>query len=77
VIKGPSEPYQPQHCSPIMHPCAEPLEPEVIKGPSEPYDGTKEYAKDKRRQVAIAERFAELWHKSGACVSLCPGFCSR
>ena len=29
------------------------------------FDGTVAYSRDKRRQVALAERFAELWADSG------------
>ena len=29
------------------------------------YDGTIQYARDKRRQVALAERFDELWRDQG------------
>jgi dehydrogenase/reductase SDR family member 12 len=33
--------------------------------PSATYDGTAVYAKDKRRQVAITERYAQLWASKG------------
>lgn len=40
----------------------------------EPYDGTRAYAKDKRRQVALAERFAENWSQHNVAVySMHPG----
>lgn len=39
------------------------------------YDGTVAYAKDKRRQVAIAEKFSELWANKGiVAVSCHPGW---
>ncbi|GFH23789.1 uncharacterized protein HaLaN_21466, partial [Haematococcus lacustris] len=39
------------------------------------YDGTVAYARDKRRQVAIAERLAELWANKGVGVySMHPGW---
>ncbi|PNH05887.1 Dehydrogenase/reductase SDR family member 12 [Tetrabaena socialis] len=39
------------------------------------YDGMLAYSRDKRRQVALAERFAELWAGAGvAVVSMHPGW---
>jgi len=42
-----------------------------------PYDGSVAYARDKRRQVALAERFAARWQAAGAGVaafSMHPGW---
>eukprot|EP00877_Chromochloris_zofingiensis_P002376 jgi/Chrzof1/12139/Cz06g22190.t1 len=40
-----------------------------------PWDGTRAYAKDKRRQVALAEHLAQLWHPQGVDVySMHPGW---
>mmetsp|Transcript_2410 Transcript_2410/g.6213 ORF Transcript_2410/g.6213 Transcript_2410/m.6213 type:complete len:353 (-) Transcript_2410:373-1431(-) len=54
----------------------QPLDVDVQKAPSaRGYDGTALYAKDKRRQVAVVERLAELWNDAGVKVlSMHPGW---
>lgn len=45
---------------------AEPLDCDDLQNKSmTAYDGTVAYAKDKRRMVALGERFAKLWAPTG------------
>ncbi|KAI7842490.1 hypothetical protein COHA_003844 [Chlorella ohadii] len=44
----------------------EPLEVEDLEAKGwKKFDGTRQYARDKRRQIAIAERFNERWEAAG------------
>lgn len=47
--------------------CAEKLDVDDMQMETGKYDGTKQYAKDKRRMVAYAEQFARRWQVR--CVS--------
>jgi hypothetical protein len=54
----------------ILH--AEKLDLTNMQNEQGQYDGTFAYARDKRRQVAMAERFAELWGQQGTlCAVQC------
>jgi hypothetical protein len=50
---------------PPTHVLAEKLDMTNMQNEQGQYDGTFAYARDKRRQVAMAERFAELWGSQG------------
>lgn len=56
--------------------CAETLDVSDFENKQlNPWDGTRAYAKDKRRQVALAEHLAQLWHPQGVDVySMHPGW---